>query len=416
MTGYDWVAKIKRLMKFLLVPGNNSLSHVAKCAVLEAALSRRGHSILIAVTRQYSSFLKRLSLSHTILPDIQESDGGALPSLAWFRSPDLLERCIRAEIELLNSYRPDRVLGIFRFTVKVSTAVLGIPYDAIACGCMMPDMGEVLGFASDEERAVEQVLYLGNFFRFTAKKMGIAMDRFGVEPIRDIRSLLVGERTFLWDYPQFMPIPKIEGRFHVGPLSWCKWPDICAAPDPFLKNDHPLALVSMGTRQTSRTVVMKTVRCLLACGYNVMVACGGHGNLMDILSGESRVRCWRFAPLKQVLCHADLLVCHGGQMTIFEALQHRVPVLVVPSQPEQAHNGVCVERIGCGRRLAPPVAFKGDQQAYVDAFTDQADNRVIETIERIATNDKIAEGLTHAQKHLQCYDATNMIADLMEAA
>ncbi len=403
-------------MKFLLVPGNNSLSHVAKCAALEAALSRRGHSVLIAVARRYSDFLERLSLAHTIVPDIQESDGGALPSLAWFRSQDLLEGCIRAEIDLLKSFRPDRVLGVFRFTLKVSAAVLGIPYDAVACGCMMPDVDEVLGFGPDEDRAGDQALYLDNFFRFTARRMALVMERFGIEPVRDIRNLLVGERTFLWDYPQFMPLPELDGRFHVGPLSWGKWPVVCAPPDPYLKNDRPLALVSLGTRQADRAVVVKAVRCLLECGYNVLVACGGNGNLMGILPEEPRVKCWWFAPLGQILCHADLMVCHGGQMTIFEALQHRVPVLVIPSQPEQAHNGVCVERIGCGLRLAPAVAFKGDTQTYAAAFTGQADAGIIKKINKIRSNGAMTMALRKAQKELRRYDAPDTIADLMEEA
>jgi len=401
-------------MKFLLVPGNNSLSHVAKCAALEAALSRRGHTVLIAVARRYSDFLERLSLAHTIVPDIQESDGGALPSLTWFRSLDLLEDCVRAEIDLLKTFRPDRVLGVFRFTLKVSAAVLGIPYDAIACGCMMPDAAEVLGFRPDEERVADQALYLDNFFRFTARRMGQVMDRFGIDPIRDIRNLLVGEHTFLWDYPQFMPLPESKGRIHVGPLSWGQWPDICPPPDPFPKNDRPLALVSLGTRQACREVVVKAVRCLLACGYNVMVACGGNENLMGILPQEPRVKCWWFAPLGEMLCHADLMVCHGGQMTIFEALQHRVPVLVIPSQPEQAHNGVCVERIGCGLRLAPPIAFKGDTQSYAAAFTGQTDAGIIEKIKKIRSNDGMSMALAQAQKHLQGYDAPDTIASLME--
>jgi len=401
-------------MKFLLIPGNNSLSHVAKCAALEAALSRRGHRVLIAVARHYRRFLQDLSLSHTIISDIQEADGGALPAVEWFRSTEFLIRCLQAEIELLKSFKPDRVIGVFRFTTWVSTAFLDIPYGAISCGCMMPDAGEVLGFVPGEEKQVDQAFYLDNFFRFAAKKMSIVMDKYGVEPVGDIRDLLVGDRTFLWDFPQFMPLKAIEGRTHVGPLTWSQWPDVCVAPDPFIETDQALALVSLGTRPASRKVVLKVVRCLLACGYNVMIACGGNGNLMDILEDHPRVKCWRFAPLEKILRKTDLMVCHGGQMTIFEALTHRVPVLVIPSQPEQAHNGLCVERIGCGRRLTPSVAFRGDTKIFEDAFTAQPDATIIEMIEQIRSDSGMARMLLQAQQQLQNYDAPNVIAEQME--
>lgn len=39
-------------MRFLLIPGNNSLSPIAKCLALEHALGARGHTALIAVSRK----------------------------------------------------------------------------------------------------------------------------------------------------------------------------------------------------------------------------------------------------------------------------------------------------------------------------------------------------------------------------
>ena len=46
-------------MKFLLIPGNNALPHVAECLALEIELNARGHQVLIAVTKK----TQQLSLS-----------------------------------------------------------------------------------------------------------------------------------------------------------------------------------------------------------------------------------------------------------------------------------------------------------------------------------------------------------------
>jgi len=69
-----------------------------------------------------------------------------------------------------------------------------------------------------------------------------------------------------------------------------------------------------------------------------------------------------------IIHRAALTLCHGGQLTVFEALAGRSPVLVLPLQPEQAHNGLCLARLGCGRSLLPPRPFLGDSRTYVDAF------------------------------------------------
>jgi UDP:flavonoid glycosyltransferase YjiC (YdhE family) len=401
-------------MKFLLIPGNNSLSHVAKCVALESELTRRGHTVRIAVSSKHTGFIQQLGLAYSVLPDIQESDGGALPSLNWFRSCEFLADCIQAEIQLIKAFRPDRVIGVFRFTLKVSTSALGVPYDTVACGCMMPDVPEILGYGNGDDGASDQALYLNNFFRFAGRRMAMAMDRFGLATLTDVRDLLMGDRTFLWDYPEFMPLPEMDGRHHVGPISWHRWPQICEPPDPFSDYNHPLALLSLGTRPASRAVVSKAASCLLKCGYNVIVACGGHKAIMGILPEERRLRCWGFAPLGALLGRAQLLVCHGGQMTIFEALRQKVPVLVIPSHPEQAHNGLCLERIKCGARLVPPIAFKGDTQAFADAFLQQPNATIVEKIEQIAADDRLTKGLSQARSQLQRYNAPVRMADLLE--
>jgi UDP:flavonoid glycosyltransferase YjiC (YdhE family) len=401
-------------MKILLIPGNNSLSHVAKCAALEMELSARGHTVLTAVTCKHTDFVNRIGLAHTVLPDIQESDDGALPSLAWFKSTELLSFCIQAEMELIKAFKPQRVVGIFRFTLKISAAVLGIPYYAISCGCMMPDATEILGYGPGEKGMESQALFLDNFFRFAGKRLASFMERWNMPPVGDLREMLIGDHTFLWDFPQFMPLPDSDNRYHVGPMLWHGWPDRGAPPEPFPDGGRPLAVISLGSRRNGHKVTDKTARCLMDCGFNVIFACAGTPCVPDRLLNASQMRCWQFAPLGQLLKRSTLLICHGGQMTIFEALLHRVPVLVIPSHPEQAHNGVCVERIKCGLRLAPPIAFKGDPQAYADAFNQQPDSDVKEKIIKAVSHGAVTEGLEQARQHVRRYNAAQTIADLLE--
>jgi len=82
-----------------------------------------------------------------------------------------------------------------------------------------------------------------------------------------------------------------------------------------------------------------------------------------------------------LLERAALLICHGGQQTVFEALVRGVPVGVFPFHPEQAQNGLCLERLGAGARLVPPTVFWGSSDVYVralDAMDDaQLDARLL---------------------------------------
>jgi len=401
------------IMKFLLIPGNNSLSHVAKCLALEAELTARGHRPLIAVSAKHGRFLDRLHKAYVILPDIQEADGSASPTWEWFRCADRIQRCIRAEIDLIRRFRPDRVLGVFRFTPKAAAAALGVPYDTLVCGCMMPDNREVLGFAPGEPGAECQAFYLDNFFRFAGRKIGRAMEGFGLAPITDARLMLEGERTFLWDFPEFMPLPPKSYRFHVGPLKWEQWPDAHISTDACPKGHRRLAVLTFGTCCVDRSVAEKLLACLLDSDYDVVIAAGGQPDLAQIRPDNGRGSVCAFAPLKELLQKADLVVAHGGQMTLFESLAQGVPVLVMPFQPEQAHNGVCLERIGCGRRIVPGVAYRGDSQVYVQALIKHSNLEICDTIHAFTNSPLTAIRLSAARRALDGYGGASRLADML---
>ena len=162
-------------MRFLLIPENNSLSHIAKCLAIRESLSGRGHEVLIAVNGKHSQFLSRLGVDCSILSDIQEIDGSPFPTTLWFKHPQRVTACIEEEVALLQNCSPDRVLGVFRFTTKAAAQIAGIPYDSLICGCMLPDSPEVLGYADRETGIDLQYENLKGFYRYAGKKISLAL-------------------------------------------------------------------------------------------------------------------------------------------------------------------------------------------------------------------------------------------------
>lgn len=400
-----------KYMKFLLVPGNNSLSHIAKSLAIDERLRSLGHQTLLAATSRRARFLRELGRECAILPDLQENDDAGLPTVNWFNRPGKIAACIRAEAALMEEFRPDRVLGVFRFTLKAAAALAGVPYDSLTCGCMLPATTDVLGFAPGEAGADEQKQYLDAFYHYAGAKVSAVLRDLGLPPVRDVREMLQGERTFLWDFPEFMPVSPEPGLHHVGPLSWDHWPHETLDVSQSIDGDGPLAIVTFGTCVNDVEVAIRTVRLLVEMGYRVLLAAGGQKELLGAARFSPRVTVCRFAPLHLLFPHAALLVCHGGQMTVFEALAQKVPVLVMPLQPEQAHNGVCLERLGCGSRLLPPQTFRGSSQVYIDAFQSLTDAELRTRIESCTRRDE--NSLEAAQRVLARFDAPGTLSDLL---
>ncbi len=401
--------------RYFLIPGNNSLSHVVKCLAIGESLTARGHEVRIAVGRKHSFLLQQLSIEHAVLPDIQEADGSAFPSVEWFRRPAYIADCIKSEVDLLKSWRPDRVLGIFRFTLKASAQIAGVPYDSLACGCMLPDSREVLGFAEGEQcRQIQQII-LDGFFRYAGSKVGTALTAFGLPKNNgDIRHMLKGERTFLWDFPGFSPLPERADLLHVGPLSWNRWPFDAVDPETFVNSDRPLAVIGFGTCTVCLPVAKRLIRILVDMGYRILLAAGGRKEFLSLMPDDPRVTACTYAPLPEILPHASLLVTHGGQMTVFEALQNEVPVVVMPFQPEQAHSGVCLERIGCGTRLISPRLFQGNPGIYTEALECMTDEEIRSKINGLTDNPMTERHLSEASAIVGAYNGAETIADVLE--
>lgn len=400
-------------MRFLLIPGNNSLSHIAKCLALSAELTPKGHKVLIAVSKANACFIAHASVPYAILPDIQESDHGAAPSIAWFRDTQHIAQVIQAEMNLMQDFRPDRVLGVFRFTTKIAAARAGIAFDSLICGCMLPDNQEALGFALQDEGAQHQIQYINNFFRLAGNKIQTAAGSPTMDDLFDVRQLLEGERTFLWDFPEFMPVANPIGRYHVGPIQWRSWPEGKNARPVTIDHDRPNVVISFGTCCADHCAAQKLTDCLLEQGFNLLIAAGNQTDLLKLSKNNGRIQIWPFIPLQRLLPHASMVISHGGQMTLFESLQYNLPIFVLPFQPEQAHNGVCLERIGCGRRLVPSVTYRGDSRVYTDAFMQHTPSQINHIIASVLDHPDTPACLFKAQQALNRYTGAAMLADYM---
>lgn len=226
--------------------------------------------------------------------------------------------------------------------------------------------------------------------------------------------MLKGERTFLWDFPEFAPLPSRSDLIHVGPISWNRWPYDSVDAGFLARTDRPLAVVAFGTCTMCLTAVKRIITVLLDMGYRVLLAAGGQPELLSVLPDDPRIITCSFAPLHEILPHAALLVTHGGQMTVFEALQNGVPVLVMPFQPEQAHNGLCLERLGCGRRLVSADPFQGNSTVYTNALDRMTDDEIGARISGLVLHPQIKSRLSETRDIIRRYRGVEALADSLE--
>ncbi|MBS1198236.1 MAG: hypothetical protein H6R18_2021 [Proteobacteria bacterium] len=402
------------MSRFLLEPCNNTLSHVAKCLALREVLEARGHEVFLTVSAARASFLDRLGHNcYFVLPDIQEADGGPTPVFPWFR-PKRVEACVRAEVDLLRRLKPDAVLGVFRFTGALSAKLAGIPYDALICGSMTPACTDVLGFAADEPGANEQAAALRLYRRACADRMRPAFTALGLDPVDDAWQLLLGRRTFLWDFPEFQPLPPTPGYYHVGPVHWSGWPQAQTGNDALDRLEGSIAYVAFGTGFVPPRLLRHLVEVLWRMGYSVALALGGQATTAELPASPTRLAVFEFLPVEQILPRTSLVVCHGGQGLVFDAMRQRIPVFVLPLQLEQAQNGVCLERMGCGRRLLRGEVFTGQLDFSETAFLNRPVKVLAEEMSAFLADQQMPACLAVASEQVSRYQGVHDLASRLE--
>jgi UDP:flavonoid glycosyltransferase YjiC (YdhE family) len=155
-----------------------------------------------------------------------------------------------------------------------------------------------------------------------------------------------GDLSLLADLPQFNPVSRLptHARF-IGPLTWHN-----NLPEPVclnsLKTDQPTVYLSLGSDSLEELV--EHLGSLASEGIQIVVATGG-AQLADNLVVPDGVFLENFVNTHKLLPHCDLVCCHGGNGTLYQALCHGLPVVVVATHEEQAYGGKRIQRLGLGR-------------------------------------------------------------------
>ncbi|MFL5799454.1 MAG: glycosyltransferase [Actinomycetota bacterium] len=130
-----------------------------------------------------------------------------------------------------------------------------------------------------------------------------------------------------------------------------------------LAGDGPLVYFSLGSLGSADVGLMNRLLGFLAqTPYRFVVSKGPQADRIELAPNM-----WgaEFLPQPAILPLVDLVITHGGNNTVTEALHHGKPMVVVPLFWDQYDNAQRVEELGLGRRLAPYEVEPGDLAAAI---------------------------------------------------
>lgn len=288
----------------------------------------------------------------------------------------------RAVLDVVDRVQPDQVIvDHLAFSARLALDVAGIPYADVVLGhpSALPVGDEVYGYPPAWPAA------------FTPPEAELAaLHRL----CRDIRDAFTAEWNDALRVLAPGATPSVDAFAEHGDLLLLNYPaalhdparTASLPPHAFLgstvraepaddeverwlgADDRPVVYVSFGSFLSARGDVLGTVlEALRPLGLRVAVATGSATGLPEV-PPDWLLR--PFLPQVALLDRAALLITHGGNNSVTEALTAGVPMVVLPFSTDQFAGAAAIEAAGLGAALDPNTVTPADLGAAVRAVLD----------------------------------------------
>lgn len=284
----------------------------------------------------------------------------------------ILEVYIKAETKIIQSLKPDLVVGDMRISLGISSRLCHVPYISILNAYWSPygrirmSMPEVAAVrflpACIKEKLLNRILPIMNENMISGYNR--LCSKNGMEQIHTI-----GEMYANGDYNMYVDVPSLfelenrpENHLFIGPLIDFmdqKLPKRIQQID-FKKKVIYCSLGSTGDRKKLKKLesVLETM--------DVTVIFVTAGRIMEKeLPGTFHV--FDYLPVTKIMDKIDLVICNGGSGTLYQAYAFGKPVLAFPTNMDQL---LACEPLG-GKKLGKVLNYKDLKKRKIKASIEE---------------------------------------------
>ncbi|MBD0277409.1 MAG: hypothetical protein ICV81_05520, partial [Flavisolibacter sp.] len=359
----------------LLVFPFNRLAHYLRCLVLAARL-RPYFRILLLHSADYASFIAQ--------EDFETFNCRALDaayvmqcikkfSFGWLKAENL-EPVFLDQVRIIKELKPYAVLGDQSPTLKMAAEKTGIPYLVLTNGYMTNfynaprkispthPLYAFLSLLPDNMAAFFTRTGEALTFRFIHNSFKRLRKKYGLKPLKNYWQECEGDLNLIPDLPQLFPLKKLPSYYKVIPPLFYTSADTALAASIQLDKTKKTLLVSMGSSGDWEKVGFLNDACFQQ--YNVVTA----GDAHHLIKGPTVVSL-SFVSAEAILPFTDLVICHGGNGTLYQALAYGIPLLCKTSHVEQEWNVQALERKGLGEsldRISTPIQYQKAVERWID--------------------------------------------------
>lgn len=372
-------------MRIVAIPNAHALAHVSRLLEIAKVLRTKFHEVIFAGHGKYLEQVVKEGFTCHELPYIsveQIVNAVRAQKLGDIYQYKQLEEFIDAELALYQQENPDLILIDNRPTARTSADKLGLPTAAVL-NVHMSSFRKNPFFSLSNILGIKNSVILTPFDLLENKIEYFLYDRLVMGDLNKLRRQMglpryygnqheEGDLSLLADIPEFNPVSSMPtyARF-VGPITWRN--DL---PEPScvkqLTKDRKTIYVSLGSESLDELI--QELCALTALNAQVVIACGKILDKQTSRTPAPHVFLEEFVNTDKLHPVCDVVCCHGGNGTIYQALGFGLPIVAVATHAEQYVGAKKLEQLGLGRALKLTEIRKKGIKVLVDAISDVLGN------------------------------------------
>lgn len=355
----------RKKKKVLVVADANYLAHVSRTLEIAKTLRNTGeYDVVFAGDGKFMKLPKNegfeLDSVFTVARErtLELARRAGFVSYSWWS--DIVQRSIESDVECIGRHNPDLVIGDMHWSLAASCRMMKVPYVSItnAHWTKYSDirmrglndhvtstlLGKRLGGMLLDHLKQYILFYWAIPYILHGRKNNLRTGKS-----RTLFDIIEGDMTFLADIPEYGPTRNLPDHYkYVGPILWEP-----TFPDPAwlkkLDRSRPTFYFTMGSTGSSK-FFDEAVKTFGESKYQILITSGG----LPLDIGKIPKNCYieDFAPGRHLMEVSDVVVNHGGNGTVYQALLSGVPIVGIPSHVDQELNLQRVEKLGFGLQLS----------------------------------------------------------------
>lgn len=301
-----------------------------------------------------------------------------------------LERVFLEQIKTITILKPIAVLGDHSPTLKMAAEKTGVQFISLINGYMSKYYADQRGIPSTHPFGPVLNLFPRPLAKILTKAGEAKAFRKIHRPFAEIRKKyqlqyqyqyqdeFEGDLTLICDLPDLFPQKNLPRNYReIAPLIYGLKGNNNIRPS-WLPKKQQTIFVSMGS--TGDWEKLSFLNDPIFNTYNIIAS----DDKKRILHASHIIH-RSFVNIHELFLFTDLVICHGGNGTIYQALLYRIPVLCKPSHCEQEWNIHAIEKKCLGKnlnRIKDLIQYKGIIEEWIQKKTDVRSQDFSESIEK----------------------------------